>query len=323
MKNIVLLLLLLVSLTTAGQTPKAYITFIQQAESLYQNKMYKESADAYTKAFEANGWMGSLEDRYNAACAWSRAGNPDSAFFQLERITQKANFSDLQQLTNDNDLNNIHPDKRWAPLCALVKANKEKTEANFDMPLVNMLDSVYTDDQSERLTSETLIKKYGLQSKEVQTIWEDINKKDSINLIKVRHILDTRGWLGPDLIGQKGNNTLFLVIQHADIATQKKYLPMMREAVKKGNAQASSLALLEDRVALREGRKQIYGSQIGMSDGKYYVSPLEDPDNVDKRRAEVGLEPLANYLQYWDLKWDVTAYKKQLPEIEKMEKHTR
>ncbi len=37
----------------------------------------------------------------------------------------------------------------------------------------------------------------------------------------------------------------------------------MREAVKKGNANSSSLALLEDRVALRKGEKQIYGSQIG------------------------------------------------------------
>lgn len=36
----------------------------------------------------------------------------------------------------------------------------------------------------------------------------------------------------------------------------------MREAVEKNNARASSLALLEDRVAMRKGGKQIYGSQI-------------------------------------------------------------
>ena len=114
-----------------------------------------------------------------------------------------------------------------------------------------------------------------------------------------------------------GNSTLFLVIQHADIATQEHYLPMMREAVTNGDAFGSDLALLEDRVALRQGKRQIYGSQIGRENtGEFYVSPLDDPDHVDERRAAVGLEPLANYVANWDIKWDVEAYKNQLPALE-------
>lgn len=98
----------------------------------------------------------------------------------------------------------------------------------------------------------------------------------------------------------------------------------MRNAVKNGIASNSSLALLEDRVALRQGKKQIYGSQIGFdSETKlYYVMPLEDPDNVDKRRAEVGLQPLADYIYncHWRIKWDVEQYKKDLSAIEVKEK---
>ncbi len=106
--------------------------------------------------------------------------------------------------------------------------------------------------------------------------WNFINEKDSINLIKIKKILDERGWLGSNIIGGQGNSTLFLVIQHSGLETEIKYLPMMREAVKEGNASADSLALLEDRVALRQGKRQIYGSQIGRDPetGEYYVSPL-------------------------------------------------
>lgn len=152
--------------------------------------------------------------------------------------------------------------------------------------------------------------------------WKIINEKDSINLIKVKKILDERGWLGADIIGNQGNSTLFLVIQHSDIETQEKYLPMMREAVSKGNARASSLALLEDRVALRKGGKQIYGSQVGRDQetGEYYVLPLVDPDNVDKRRAEVGLGTIQDYISNWGMTWDVEEYKKKLPEIEAKQK---
>jgi hypothetical protein len=124
--------------------------------------------------------------------------------------------------------------------------------------------------------------------------------------------------VGADVVGRQGNTTLFLVIQHSDQATQEKYLPMMREAVKNGKAQGSDLALLEDRVALGQGKRQIYGSQIGRDPETqiYYVSPLEDPNNVDKRRAEVGLGPLAEYVNYWQMKWDVEQYKKDLPKLE-------
>ena len=90
----------------------------------------------------------------------------------------------------------------------------------------------------------------------------------------------------------------------------------MREAVEKGNARASSLALLEDRVALRQGKKQIYGSQVWKLDGKWYVQPLEDPENVDKRRAEVGLQPLNEYTQYFGFTWSVEDYYKTLPDQE-------
>lgn len=71
---------------------------------------------------------------------------------------------------------------------------------------------------------------------------------------------------------------------------------------------------------MREGKKQIFGSQIATNSitKKSFISPLEDPDNVDKRRAEVGLGSLADYVKKLGITWDVEAYKKELPELEKI-----
>ncbi|MCA1763113.1 MAG: hypothetical protein LC664_08995, partial [Flavobacteriales bacterium] len=193
--------------------------------------------------------------------------------------------------------------------------------ANFDKPLVSILDTIYEEDQKYRQQINEVEAEYGRDSDEMRAHWKLINEKDSINLNRVKNILDERGWLGPEIIGNRGNTTLFLVIQHADLETQEKYLPMMREAVEKGNANSSSLALLEDRVALRKGEKQIYGSQIGRDQetGDYYVLPLADPDNVDQRRAEVGLGALQDYISNWGMTWDVEVYKKNLPGYEAMQ----
>lgn len=173
---------------------------------------------------------------------------------------------------------------------------------------------IHTSDQQIREQYLAAMKEFGMKSKQLDSLGKLMGYYDSVNLLKVKKILDTYGWLGPDKVGAQANQALFLVIQHADLVTQQQYLPMMREAVKNKNAKASALALLEDRVALDEGRKQIYGSQVGQDEitGKFYVLPLEDPDNVDKRRASVGLGLLADYVKQWDITWNVEEYKKNM-----------
>ena len=312
MKKIIFLSVCFISTQVTFSQNAEYFSLVKKADSLYKAKDFKTSAFAYSAAFKSNGWVGISDDRYNAACSWALANNSDSSFFQLNRIATKANYINYEHIITDPDLNSLHNDNRWKPLLDLIKRNKEKAEANLNKPLVAQLDSIYNEDQKYRLQIEEIEKKYGLESNEMKDHWNIINQKDSINLSKVKSLLDSYGWLGTDIVGRQGNSTLFLVIQHSDQRTQEKYLPMMREAVKNGKATGSSLALLEDRVALGQGKKQIYGSQIGRNNETklYYVLPLEDPDNVDKRRAEVGLQPLAEYVNRWQIKWNVEQYKK-------------
>jgi hypothetical protein len=52
----------------------------------------------------------------------------------------------------------------------------------------------------------------------------------------------------------------------------------------------------------------------------YVLSPMIDPDNVDKRRAEVGLEPIAEYLKIFDVTWDVEKFKKRMEEYDAKKK---
>lgn len=306
-----------------AQDRQKYNQLIDEAWSLYESEDFLESGEKYSEAFVELGGVGTVTDRYNAACSYALADKPDSAFVQLFKIARKGNYTDLGHITIDPDLNSLHADKNWNEVIEIVKSNKERAEANLDKPLVAVLDTIYLEDQKYRQQINAIQEKYGWESDEMKAHWKIIHEKDSINLEKVSKILDERGWLGPDIIGEQGNTTLFLVIQHADLETQEKYLPMMREAVKKGNADSGSLALLEDRVALRKGNKQIYGSQVGRDQetGEYYVLPLIDPDNVDQRREEVGLGPIQNYISNWGMTWDVEAYKKKLPEYEAKQIH--
>lgn len=191
-------------------------------------------------------------------------------------------------------------------------------QAQTKPELANKLDSIYQEDQKYRKQIGEVVKKHGQNSEEFQELAMTMIKTDASNLIAIKQVLDDYGWLGPDAVGDKGNKTLFLVIQHADLETQKQYMPMMKQAVEKGNAKSQNLALLKDRVLLADGKKQIYGSQIGSNQatGEYYVLPLEDPENVNNRRKEMGLGPIEDYVSNWNIKWSVESY---LENIEKFE----
>ena len=208
-------------------------------------------------------------------------------------------------------------------LCLLFTLNTSFGQNKIYDSLINELQIIESDDQSTRVQIDLIRNQYAndsaMLSAQLKILWKDMRMKDSINLIKVSAIIDKYGWLGAGEIGDDANSTLFIVIQHADLKTQEKYLPLMREAVKNGKAKARSLALLEDRVALREGRKQIYGSQVyrDLKTNECFVLPLDDPYNVDIKRAEVGLQPLSVYLEdNFHTKWDVAKYLKDLPFIE-------
>jgi hypothetical protein len=138
--------------------------------------------------------------------------------------------------------------------------------------------------------------------------------QDSLDLVRIRAIIDSAGWLGSEEIGHTANQALFLVIQHADAKPeiQAEYLPLMREAVAAGKARPDELAMLEDRVAVNHGRPQIYGSQIGWKDGKGFVQPIADEEHVNERRAAVGLEPLEKYAERFDLHWSPPEHKERV-----------
>ncbi len=201
-----------------------------------------------------------------------------------------------------------------------TKNRAKDSDAKIDIELKAELEKIYDDDQAIRTKYINMQKASEFDNPELKQLGVQMNTIDSINTIKVLNILDTRGWVGSDVVGTKGNQALFLVLQHADIATQKKYVPLMREAAENKDASYASLALLEDRIEIREGLHQIYGSQISRHPitNEFYVLPLIDPDNVDTRRATRNLGPLAEYVENWKIIWDPAKYKLALPEYEKI-----
>jgi Family of unknown function (DUF6624)/PQQ-like domain len=161
------------------------------------------------------------------------------------------------------------------------------------------LERMMEEDQKFRTRLDEVEKKYGPNSKELAALWKEQAEIDNRLLKRLEEIIGQYGWPGRSLVGADASLAAFLIIQHADYEYQKKYFPLIKEAMKKGEIRPQDVALLEDRILMREGKKQIYGSQLTRNDatGKYELWPVEDEENLDNRRASVGLEPIAEYLK--------------------------
>ena len=165
--------------------------------------------------------------------------------------------------------------------------------------ITHKLEKIYVLDQGIRDSVHYYEGKYGHNSPEVKAAYKRMQQQDSINQHDVFLILDQYGWLTKKQISKKANETLFFVLQHAEHDAQKKYSVMVDQAFNAGELEKWSYAFFKDRVNMRDGKFQLYGSQVGRDgQGNSYVFPIADEPNVDKRRKKLGMGPLKEHLEY-------------------------
>jgi pimeloyl-ACP methyl ester carboxylesterase len=114
-----------------------YDVLIRKADSLYQVKDYKNSALAFSDAFNAPDSKITINHRYNAACSYALANNADSAFANLNYIAKFMDYSRYSHIKSDPDLKSLYTDSRWKSLIELVKINKEKEYSKLDFITLN------------------------------------------------------------------------------------------------------------------------------------------------------------------------------------------
>lgn len=116
---------------------------------------------------------------------------------------------------------------------------------------------------------------------------------DQRNRLWLRERLFAYGWPRASEVGPDGTEAAWLLAQHADEepAFQRECLDLMN-ALPDGEVDAVRIAMLTDRVMLKERGVQRYGTQWIGRDGGWFPQPLENPDEVEDIRRAVGLDTL-------------------------------
>ena len=120
-------------------------------------------------------------------------------------------------------------------------------------------------------------------------------KADARSTQYMTALLDEYDWIDIHRFGPRVSMAAWLMVQHADdhVELQKLALSRMEPYLENGGVDKADYAFLWDRVAVNTGQKQRYGTQPTWEctpEGNLTLQPLEDPENVNRRRAAMNLD---------------------------------
>ena len=296
LKTLLTLIQLMLPSWAIAQYSREYVELTTKADSLYLVGEYEASSETFGKALEMKDFIQPIH-LYNGACAAALADDIETAFSRLYTKLEREKDWYSDNIANDEDLISLHDDSRWHILIDSLNLRKHRIEANFDKPLRRRLQMIMKTDQEVRIVFLAAHNRQPHDSIAEAEALHEMQRVDKLNQEQICKILDSKGFVGSDKVGN-AVGTFWAVIQHSDINIQKKYLPLFREAAQRGDIAKESVAMMEDRINMFEGKPQRYGSQIEEDEfGNSRLYQLLDESKVDEWRSEMGMEPLKDYLR--------------------------
>jgi hypothetical protein len=271
-----ILLLFTIAAPAAGQT---FDDLIAEAGSLYQQGLYEESGTHYELAFALED--GSPTHYYNAACAWSLAGDAEKAFAMLTLASDKG-FRNTELLMADSDLAPLHNDPRWDSAVSRCQTAEALWLTSINIELYRLFQS----DQADRSGEGD---------------WENMEERDRQRRKLVAKMIEDDKLHAPDDFVHAA-----FIFQHgADSTSYRTAHELAMKAVELDSTYMRArwiAAASKDRYLQSTGKPQIYGTQLLKRNGEWTLQPYDTTAVTDAERASWGVPPLAR-----QLKWEAEA----------------
>jgi len=225
---------------------------------------------------------------YNLARCYAATGQNHTAFYYLNYLVEQEKenllFSALEDI---KEFEKIRTNAEWKKLKKKSIQFQKAFEAKLNIPLRDSILEMRRMDNYYQEKFDSIL--FTNDSALIQSFKDDWTASVKENDLKLSKIIDTYGWPTRELVGDMAGGEFFFIVQHSsDLNLQKKCLIEFKQACGNDINNLAQIAYLEDRVLAKSGEKQLYGTQY--KKGKLY--PVEDPDYLNKLRAQTGLAPV-------------------------------
>ena len=255
---------------TAPASQDDYWTLMFHADSLFADGLYAEAKQIYDLAF--------TEDRFILPRQLSTVAQKMMSIRNDE--TAQAYLNHRVRMEKD-----FYEEPSACPYPELRDTFEQRKQTwNYNLPLKEKLEWIFERDQYDRTLWSLTANRHPEQTRRNDMLRACTWDTDSTNLVMVNEILSEGGFPRKSQVGEFALLAVWSVFQHNPLEQQKEFLPQLEDAVRHGDIAPMYLAMLKDRIDVREGRPQKYGTQWGC--------PLLDASRVNEWRKEVGLPPI-------------------------------
>jgi len=129
---------------------------------------------------------------------------------------------------------------------------------------------------------------------------EEMEMLHNSNAKALDEIIETIGYPTIDNVGKEASEAAWLIIQHSIGLPyfMKKCVKLLQQAVSEKKANPANLAYLTDRIAVFEGKMQLYGTQFDWDEnGELSPRAFDNIIKVNQRRTLIGLNTLEEQIQ--------------------------
>lgn len=255
---------------TAPASQNDYWALIFHADSLMDDGLYAEAKQTYDLAF--------TEDRYILPSHLSMVAKKMTGIRNDEAALDYLNH----RVRMEQDFYEEPMPSTFPQLRDTFELRQHKWD--YDLTQKQYLEWIFERDQYDRMLWLLASSKRTESPERVEKLAQRAMDTDSTNLQLVSRILSETGYPRKSKVGDFATLTVWMIIQHSDLGRIKQFLPQLEEAASRGDLAPAYLAATKDRIDIREGRPQKYGTQFNC--------PLLDSLRVNEWRKEVGLPPI-------------------------------
>lgn len=178
-----------------------------------------------------------------------------------------------------------------------VEALKLKEMAAVDQGSRQSLDA-FLDSLRPGLSDATRVElKDPREIRKMQELNDAMTASDARNQQALSEMVQRCGWPKASVAGKAAASNAWLIVQHANFEFQQAHQQYIEDSYKAGELSGQNYARFVDRLLIRSGQPQRYGTQLrsGGTAGST-LGPMEDEERLDQRRKQMGLVPICEFL---------------------------
>ena len=274
------------------------LIWAQSADQLRKDGNLEAAIEAYKIEYAKSpeNWR----NTYDLACAYALTFQIDSAYYYLD-IALKNDHS-LWALA-DTDLFALIDDKRWTSVeNEQIRKFQEKNDPLKQPEYTKKLLRLILKDQALDYYIDQAKSYFMKQGKAPQWYYPIGAFKQQIaaeNYGIMQDLIVEYGWPKYSTVGKIAADAPLLIINHHESDSVRiKYLSLVKQSCLENEGSCMEYAKIQDRILVNANKPQIYGMQFRYDENRNLEPfPIVDPEYVDQRRKEIGLESLKDYLK--------------------------